>query len=92
MPTATRRDLAEAALHVGARDLGVAVLQHDVLLGDLHHLGGELLDLLRQPRAEARCTEEPALTAVRAANEPTPSPVAAVSPVTMVTSSGVQPK
>src|SRR5712675_1388379 len=40
---------------------------------------------------EARWTEEPALTAVRAANEPTPSPVAAVSPVTIVTSSGVQP-
>ena len=33
-----------------------------------------------------------ALTAVRAANEPTPSPVAAVSPVTIVMSSGVQPK
>ena len=42
--------------------------------------------------ADARCTEEPALTAVRAANEPTPSPVAAVSAVTIVTSSGVQPK
>jgi hypothetical protein len=32
------------------------------------------------------------LTAVRAANEPTPSPVAAVSAVTIVMSSGVQPK
>src|SRR5262249_62111854 len=42
--------------------------------------------------AAARCTDEPAFTAVRAANEPTPSPVAAVSAGGNVVVSGGEPE
>ena len=74
------------ALRRIAAEIGEAVGELDVVGLRLHHVGGEELQLLATSIA-AICADEPALTAVRAANVPMPNAMVEVSPVTTVMSS-----